>query len=115
MKHRVGERVLVKVNDKVSYYVTIRGIRKMMMNRKKLINSRFLQRIRWKGNEEHVVYLCSVWKKFELSEAEKRFFMKRKIFLFQSAARNVGSETVLRKMKRLFREGKKEENAGKML
>lgn len=71
-----------------------------------------MQRIRWKGNEEHVVYLCSVWKKFELSEAEKDF-MKRKIFLFQSAARNVGSETVLRKMKRLFREGKKEENAGK--
>ena len=28
LKHRVGERVLVKVNDKVSYYVTIRGIRK---------------------------------------------------------------------------------------
>lgn len=41
LKHRVGERVLVKVNDKVSYYVTIRGIRKTMMNRKKLINSRF--------------------------------------------------------------------------
>jgi hypothetical protein len=40
--------------------------------------------------------------------------MKRKIFLFQSAARNVGRETALRKMKRLFREGKKEENAGKM-
>ena len=32
--------------------------------------------------------------------------MKRKIFLFQSAARNVGRETALRKMKRLFREGK---------
>ena len=28
LKHRVGERVLVKVNDKVSYYVTIHGIRK---------------------------------------------------------------------------------------
>ena len=39
--------------------------------------------------------------------------MKRKIFLFQSVARNVGRETALRKMKRLFREGKKEENAGK--
>ena len=63
LKHRVGERVLVKVNDKVSYYVTIRGIRKNDDDRKKLINSRFLQRIRWKGNEEHVVYLCSVWKK----------------------------------------------------
>lgn len=71
-----------------------------------------MQRIRWKGNEEHVVYLCSVWKNLNYPEAEKDFYEEKKSF-FQSAARNVGRETALRKMKRLFREGKKEENAGK--
>ena len=60
-------------------------------------------------------YTCvQCGKKFELSEAEKDFYEEKNLSL-QSAARNVGSETALRKMKRLFREGKKEENAGKML
>lgn len=73
-----------------------------------------MQRIRWKGNEEHVVYLCSVWKKFELSEAEKDFYEEKNLSL-PKRCKECRKRNRIEKMKRLFREGKKEENAGKML